>query len=268
MNKVVFITGISSGFGKHISTLLAHKGCRVYGTCRSVCEHDPLVNVLSMDVTDLSAVKGCIGEVLQKEGRIDVLINNAGMHSGGSIEVIPDEDIRLQMETNFMGAIYTIKTVLPSMRAQGYGTIVNISSIGGLMGLPFQGYYSASKFAIEGMSEALRMELRPFHIKVIVINPGDFHTHNTRNRKNIFTSDGNMAYEAQFRKSLSVIENDENKGWQAEILARKIYSILEKKRPAHRYVIASFEQKIAVLLKRILPSPWFAPILFGHYGIK
>jgi NAD(P)-dependent dehydrogenase (short-subunit alcohol dehydrogenase family) len=268
MNKVVFITGISSGFGKQISALLAQKGYRVYGTCRSVCEHDPLVNVLTMDVTNLSAVQECIGQVLEKEGRIDVLINNAGMHSGGSIEVIPDEDVRLQMETNFMGAVHTIKTVLPSMRAQGNGTIVNISSIGGLMGLPFQGYYSASKFAIEGMSEALRMELRQFHIKVIVINPGDFHTHNTRNRKNFFSSGGNLAYEVQFRKSLSVIENDENNGWKAEILARKIVAILEKKRPAHRYVIASLEQKIAVLLKRMLPSSWFAPILFGHYDIK
>jgi NAD(P)-dependent dehydrogenase (short-subunit alcohol dehydrogenase family) len=268
MNKVVFITGISSGFGKHVSSLLSNKGYRVYGTCRTACEHDPSVNVLSMDVTDLVAVQDCVSKVLEKEGRIDILINNAGMHTGGSLEVIPDEDIRLQMETNFMGAVHTIKTVLPSMRAQGKGTIVNISSIGGLMGLPFQGYYSASKFALEGMSEALRMELRQFNIKVIVINPGDFHTNNTRNRKNTFTSGRNNAYESQFRNSLAVVEKDENNGWPPEILAQSICRILEKKRPAHRYIIASFEQKLAVVLKRILPGSWFAPILFGHYGIK
>jgi short-subunit dehydrogenase len=161
-----------------------------------------------------------------------------------------------------------VKSVLPSMRRQGKGTIVNIGSIGGLMGLPFQGIYSASKFAIEGLSEVLRMELRPFNIKVIVINPGDFHTNNTLNRKNFLAADQNKTYEEQFRKTLSIIEKDETGGWKPEIMARKIYNILEKKRPADRYVIGSFEQKLAVVVKRILPGSWFAAILRGHYGIK
>ncbi len=268
MSKVVFITGISSGFGKHTSSYLAQKGYIVYGTCRKACEHDPLVNVLYMDVTDQVAVEKCINQVLEKEGRIDVLINNAGMHTGGAIEVAPYEDIRLQIETNFMGIIHTIKSVLPAMRRQGQGTIVNIGSIGGLMGLPFQGIYSAGKFALEGLSEILRMELRQFNIKIVVINPGDFRTNNTLNRKNVFTAGDNKAYEEQFRKTLSIIENDENGGWNPEILARKIYKILEKKRPANRYVIASTEQKLAVVVKRILPGSWFEAILRGHYGIK
>jgi len=268
MNKVVFITGISSGFGKQISSCLAQKGYIVYGTCRTGCEHHALVNILHLDVTDVNAVEKCISTVLEKEGRIDVLINNAGMHTGGAIENIPDEVIRLQMETNFMGAVHTIKTVLPAMRLQGKGTIVNISSLGGLMSLPFQGYYSASKFALEALSEALRMELRQFNIHVVVINPGDFHTNNTRNRKNVFASGADLAYEIQFRKTLSIIENDENSGWNAEILARKIGRILEKKRPAHRYVIASAEQKLAFILKHILPGSWFSAIIRGHYGIK
>jgi NADP-dependent 3-hydroxy acid dehydrogenase YdfG len=268
MSKVVFITGISSGFGKHTSSYLAQKGYSVYGTCRKACEHDPLVNVLFMDVTDQGNVEKCINQVLEKEGRIDVLINNAGMHTGGAIELAPYEDIRLQIETNFMGIINTIKSVLPAMRKQGKGTIVNIGSIGGLMGLPFQGFYSAGKFAIEGISEVLRMELRQFNIKVIVINPGDFHTNNTLNRKFFFAADNNKVYEGQFRKTISIIENDENGGWNPEIMARKIYNILEKKRPANRYVIASFEQKLAVALKRIIPGSWFDAILRGHYGIK
>lgn len=268
MTKVVFITGISSGFGRHTSAYLAQKGYKVYGTCRKACEHDPLVNVFEMDVTDLRAVEKCIGQVLEKEGRIDVLINNAGMHTGGAVEVAPYEDIRLQIETNFMGMIHTIKSVLPAMRSQGRGTIVNIGSIGGLMGLPFQGIYSAGKFAVEGLSEALRMELRQFNIKIIVINPGDFHTNNTLNRKNVFKTGNIEVYEDQFRKTLSIIENDENGGKHPEILARMMFKILEKKRPSNRYVIASFEQKFAVVLKQILPGSWFEAILLGHYGIK
>lgn len=268
MKKVVFITGISSGFGKQTSSYLAQKGYTVYGTVRAECEHDPLVKVLQMDVTDQSAVEKCIGLVLENEGRIDVLINNAGMHTGGAIEVTPNSHISAQMETNFMGAVHTIKAVLPAMRNQGSGTIINISSIGGLMGLPFQGYYSACKFAIEGFSEALRMELKQFKIKVIVINPGDFHTNNTKNRKNVFTAVNNDSYKEQFSKSLTVIEHDENNGWKPEVLAHKIYRILEKKSPANRYVIASMEQKLAVLLKRLLPGKWFAQILGSHYGLR
>ena len=268
MSKVVFITGISSGFGKHTSSFLAKKGYRVYGTCRKACEHDPLVNMLQMDVTDLTAVEQSIKQVLEKEGRIDVLVNNAGMHTGGAIEVLPYEDARLQMETNFMGAVYTIRTVLPVMRKQHNGTIINISSLGGLMGLPFQGYYSASKFAIEGLSEALRMETKEFNIQVIVINPGDFNTNNTINRKNFFKSENDDAYEMQFKKTLSIIENDEYNGWNAEILARKIYYILEKKKPANRYIIASFEQRLALVLKRILPESMFEAILRMHYGLR
>lgn len=268
MSKVIFITGISSGFGKHTATILAEKGHKVYGTSRKEVEHDPRINVIYLDVTDLSAVENSIKTVLEKEGRIDVLINNAGMHTGGAIEVTPYDDIRRQIDTNLFGAIHTIRAVLPSMRKQGTGTIINISSIGGLMGLPFQGFYSASKFAIEGLSDALRMELKQFKIRVVVVNPGDFHTHNTINRKNVYVRDNNNAYEDQFKKSLAIIEKDENGGWSPEILARKISKIVESKNPCNRYVVASFEQKLAVVLKYIMPGSWFAKILEDHYGIK
>jgi len=268
MSKVVFITGISSGFGKATSEYLAQKGFIVYGVSRKPIEHNPKITVLNFDITDLQAVQSSINAVIQKEGRIDVLINNAGMHTGGSIEDAPYEDVKLQMETNFWGFVHTIKAVLPTMRKQGYGRIINISSIGGLMGLPFQGFYSATKFAIEGMSEALRMELRQFNIKVVVINPGDFHTNNTASRKNVFSAGAGNAYEEQFKKTLSAIEKDENGGWNTEVLARKLYKVIESKRPCHRYVIASAEQKLAVVLKYILPSSWFFKLIEDHYKIK
>jgi short-subunit dehydrogenase len=136
------------------------------------------------------------------------------------------------------------------------------------MGLPYQGFYAASKFAIEGLSESLRMELKPFNIKVVLINPGDFHTNFTANRQIISKSGNESPYESHFRKTLAVIEKDETNGLSPEILGKKIVSLLQKNTPKPRYVVATFEQKLAVVLKYILPQAWFFPILEDHYGIK
>jgi NAD(P)-dependent dehydrogenase (short-subunit alcohol dehydrogenase family) len=268
LKKIVLITGISSGFGKQMAYLLAKQGHSVYGTIRNESESSDLVNVLKMDLTDNESIKKAVETVAGKEGRIDVLINNAGMHTGGPIETSPEKNIRLQMDTNFIGTVNLTKEVLPVMRNQGGGTIINFSSIGGLMGLPFQGFYSAAKFAIEGFSEALRMEVRKFNIKIVVINPGDFHTSNTANRRNFLAHSGpSDPYREQFEKSLSVIETDETNGWDPVILARKLVKIIEYKNPAQRYIIASFEQKLAVMLKYILPGKLFMKILGSHYKI-
>ena len=268
MQKVILITGISSGFGERTAELLAKKGHIVYGTVRTEIESKQGIHILKMDLTDPDSIKQAVGLVLQQEGRIDILINNAGMHSGGAIETTPVENIRLQMDTNFMGMVYMLKEVLPAMREQRRGMIVNFSSIGGLMGLPFQAFYSAGKFAIEGLSEALRMEIKQFNIKVVVINPGDFHTNNTANRRKFLAEVADDPYAKQFRETLSVIEKDENGGWPPDILARKLVKVIEKKNPHSRYVIAAFEQKLAVVLKRILPASWFSKILAPHYRIR
>jgi NADP-dependent 3-hydroxy acid dehydrogenase YdfG len=269
MEKVALITGISSGFGKATGGVLSSKGYKVYGLSRK--QNDDLtgnIKTLQVDVTDRAAVLKAVATLIEKEGRIDVLINNAGMGISGAIEDSSTEDISLQMNTNFMGYVNMIQAVLPAMRKQNSGTIINISSIGGLMGLPYQGFYSASKFAIEGLSEALRMELMPFKIKVIVIQPGDFFTNFTANRKPSLNNSSDGAYEKQFRNALSIIEKDEKGGLSPDFLARKIARILEQKSPCHHYVIASFEQKFAVLLKQILPGSWFSKTLSSHYGIK
>jgi short-subunit dehydrogenase len=172
------------------------------------------------------------------------------------------------MDTNFMGTVNLTREVLPAMRKQGGGTIINFSSIGGLMGLPFQGYYSAAKFALEGFSEALRMEVSQFNIKVVLINPGDFHTSNSANRRNYLAPTGTEDdYKKQFEISLAQIEKDESKGWQPVILAKKIVKIVECKNPHQRYIIASFEQKLAVVLKYVLPGKLFRMILADHYKI-
>jgi NADP-dependent 3-hydroxy acid dehydrogenase YdfG len=267
--KIVLITGVSSGLGAACAEYLSNIGHIVYGTSRKSINKSGAYEILKMDLTDLQSIKQAVETILQEKGRIDVLVNNAGMHTGGAIETSAIENIELQMNTNFIGMVHTVRTVLPAMRKQGNGTIINVSSIGGLMGLPFQAFYSASKFAIEGFSDALRMELKQFNVKVIVINPGDFHTNNTENRRKYISSwSDNDPYEHQFKKTLSIIEKDENGGWSPQILARILCRIIEKKNPRQRYVIASFEQKLAVILKYILPGSWFNKILEGHYGIK
>lgn len=269
MQKVILITGTSSGFGKETATLLAKAGHTVYGTVRRKNGSDPLVNELILDLTDSESITATVQSIVKKEGRIDVLINNAGMHTGGPIETLPLETVRLQMQTNFLGLVQLTQEVLPFMRKQGNGTIINISSIGGVMGLPFQGIYSAGKFAIEGFSEALRMEVKQFNIKIVVVNPGDFNTSNTANRKSYLSPTGeNDPYGIQFAKTLSIIENDESKGWVPEILAKKLVRIVACKNPGYRYIIASPDQKLAVILKRILPGRLFSKILRDHYGIK
>jgi NAD(P)-dependent dehydrogenase (short-subunit alcohol dehydrogenase family) len=269
MKKVILITGISSGFGKQTAELLAAQGHTVYGTVRREVEINPAINGLKLDLTNPTSLKNAVNTILQKEGRIDVLVNNAGMHTGGPIETSPIENIKLQMDTNFLGMVNLTREVLPVMRKQGGGTIINFSSIGGLMGLPFQAFYSAGKFAIEGFSEALRMEVRQFNIKIVLINPGDFHTNNSSNRRNFLApTDATDPYNEQYQKTMAIIEKDEANGWEPEVLARKLVSIVECKNPHHRYIIASFEQKLAVALKHLLPGKIFAMILEDHYKIK
>jgi short-subunit dehydrogenase len=269
MKKVILITGISSGFGQQTARLLAANGHIVYGTIRREAETDTGVNILMLDLMEPDTIKNAVKAVLEKEGRIDVLINNAGMHTGGPVETIPDDFIRKQMDTNFMGMVRLTKEVLPGMRHQGGGTIINFSSIGGLMGLPFQAFYSASKFAIEGFSEALRMEVKKFNIKVVLINPGDFHTNNSANRRGFLApAIENDPYNEQFKKTLEIIEKDEAGGWEPSVLARKIVRIVNSNYPRNKYIIASFEQKLAVVLKYVLPGKIFFRILEDHYKIK
>ena len=269
MKKIILITGISSGFGKQTAELLAAKGHTVYGTIRNDAKVSPAVNCLNLDLTNIDTIRLAVQTVIQKEGRINILINNAAMHAGGPVETSPLENIKLQMDTNFLGMVILIREVLPVMRKQGGGTIINFSSIGGLMGLPFQSFYSAAKFAIEGFSEALRMEVKQFNIRVVLINPGDFHTNNSANRRNFLAPTGvDDPYQKQFEKTLAAIEKDEGNGWEPVVLARKIVKIVECKNPHQRYIIASFEQKLAVGLKYILPGKLFRKILEDHYKLK
>ena len=178
--KIILVTGASSGIGFDAARSLAQKGHRVYGAARRVEKMEPLraygVIPLRMDVTDEASMEAGVRSILEAEGRIDVLVNNAGYGSFGAIENVPIEEARRQLEVNVFGLARLTQLVLPSMRAQQAGRIIDIASVAGKMNLYFGGWYHVSKFAVESLSDALRIELKPFGIDVSIIEPGGIHT--------------------------------------------------------------------------------------------
>ncbi len=263
---VILITGITSGFGRAMASQLSARGHKVYGTCRRDSDKIPGVTYLKADVRDIDSLRSAVDSVMQSEGRIDTLISNAGMGIGGPLEFTAIDDAERQMDVNFMGMVRLVSLVVPIMRQQQHGHIICISSIGGLMGLPYQGMYSASKFAIEGYCEALRLEVRKFGIKVTVINPGDFFTGFTAQRSKVSSEQALQAYPG-YAASLQDIESDERSGLQPEYLATRICRIVTKRHPRNRYIIATLVQKSSVLLKAILPAKWFDSILGSYYKL-
>ena len=263
---IILITGVSSGFGLAMARQLSAGGHTVYGTVRRDVEPVPGVHYLRADVRDTASVQVAVAAVLSAEGRIDVLINNAGMGIGGPVEFAPEADVQLQMDTNFMGQVRFTQAVLPAMRKQGGGKILCFSSIGGVMGLPFQGFYSASKFAIEGFCEAMQIEVRKHGIQVILIEPGDFSTGFTSARIKQVSEEAAAAYPS-LQRSVSSFEKDERTGLKPEFLACKIAKIIRKKHPKFRYVIATFIQKLSIPLKRILPARAFVRVLSLFYNV-
>ena len=263
---IILITGISSGFGKAMAERLCADGHKVYGTHRNASEFIPGVTYIKADAQKDEDCQATVKQVLDAEGRIDVFINNAGMGIGGPLEFSSLEDARRQMDVNWMGMVRFLHWVVPAMREQGGGKIICFSSIGGLMGLPFQGLYSASKFAIEGYCEALRLETKAFGIKVVVIEPGDFATSFTAKRKSVSDPKAYEVYKT-YAKSLASIEHDETFGLKPEVLAGKISKIVKCRNPRYNYIVSTLEQRLSVLLKAILPHSWFASILASYYKL-
>jgi len=267
MNKVIIITGASSGFGKAVAERLAQKGHTIYGICRREMKASS-INYMQADIRDKERIRQIVNTIYEKENHIDVLINNAGMGIGGALELATTEEIQAQMGVNFMGCVNMCQAVLPYMRRQRSGKIINLSSIGGIMGLPYQGFYSASKFAIEGFSEALSAEVKGFGISVSMVEPGDFATNFTASRNNSQATLNDPDYGPIFKRSLGLIEKEETNGLQPCVLARKIEKIVDSRHPRLRYVVANLEQWFSVVLKRFIPGNWFVNILIGYYKSK
>lgn len=264
---VILITGISSGFGYETAKALSLKGHCVYGTVRKEVEKLPGVHYLQVDVRDRNAVFVAVNQIIAEQGRLDALVNNAGIGIGGPAEFASEEDIRAITETTFYGFVNCVQAAVPHMRRQKSGRIVMLSSIGGLMGLPFQSFYSAGKFAIEGFSEALRIELRSSGISVTMINPGDCRTGFTASRKKTVVADDVAEAYPSYGKSMQSIESDEMNGLKPTAVADAIVSVLESKRPPLRKIVASPVQKLSVAVKAMLPARWFSVILGKYYKL-
>jgi len=271
--RVVLVTGASSGIGKCCAEYLAQQGFPVYGTSRSAdfsvseqgSSNTNLFQMIQMDVTDEVSVKQGIDHIIARESRIDVVVNNAGFAIIGSLEDTTIEEAKSQLETNFFGSLRVCRSVLPVMRQQHSGYIVNISSIGGLISLPFQSAYCASKFALEGAMEALRMEVRPFGIHVVLIEPSDFKTEITAQSQKAEHSTGNSAYHNRFQKVLRIVESGERNAPTPESIAILIEKVISMKSPRLRYTAGKISQRIAVPLKKILPSRLFESIISGSF---
>ncbi|MDD3405217.1 MAG: SDR family oxidoreductase [Paludibacteraceae bacterium] len=267
-HKIILVTGASSGFGKAISEQLVKEGHIVYGTSRKLVTFDNGCKMLQMDVTDRMSINNAILQIIEEQKQIDVVINNAGMGIGGSVELATKEEIALQMNTNFGGTVNVCSCVLPYMRRQRTGLIINTSSIGGVFGIPYQGFYSASKFAIEGYSEALSLETYQFGVRVVMVEPGDFSTGFTGNRKISVATQNDPDYQASFARVLKNIEHDETNGGKPEYLAKQIAKIVASKRPRLRYVITpNFTQKLSVLLSKIMCGRHFQAMLRKFYNV-
>jgi short-subunit dehydrogenase len=265
--KVVFITGASSGIGKAIGTYLHDKGYRVIGSSRTPENYpNPLFPLLAVDVKDPASIQQAVQKIIDDYGTLDVLINNAGVGITGPLEELPEMEMKANFETNFFGPIAAIKAVLPQMRQQKAGLIINITSIAGYMGLPYRSIYSASKGALELISESLSMELKPFGISITNVAPGDFATKIAYNRFHAPVIKGS-AYESSYGKSLALLNEHVDSGSNPQQMAEAVYAIIKTKNPKIHYKVGSFMQKISVVLKRILPDKVYERLLMNHYKL-
>ena len=249
-SKVVLITGGSSGIGKSIGVFLKTKGFTVYGTTRSLNKQANFTafELLEVNVTDVHTIQNAVADVIAREGKLDILINNAGIGITGPIEETPHEEILKVFDTNFNGPLHMVKAVLPQMRKQHNGLIINITSIAGYMGLPYRGVYSATKGALGLITEALRMEVKDFGIQITNLAPGDFVTNIAAGRYHSPVST-NSPYKTQYSATLDLINEGVHDGEDPILVARTVLKIINTKKPKVHYKVGTFMQKISLFLK-------------------
>lgn len=267
-NKVVLITGASSGIGKETARLLSQRGYKVYGAARRTDKMKELeqygVQLLEMDVTDDASMTTGINTIIKKEGRIDVLVNNAGYGSYGALEDVPMSEAKYQFEVNIFGLARLTQLVLPHMRQQHSGRIINISSIGGRIGEPHGAWYHATKFAVEGLSDSLRMELKEFGIDVVVIQPGAIKTEWAGiAREKMLETSGQTAYGSLTQKHATMFEKADGKmGSDPIVIARTIEKAVTATKPKTRYAAGSGAKPI-LMARSILSDRMFDNLMLG-----
>jgi NAD(P)-dependent dehydrogenase (short-subunit alcohol dehydrogenase family) len=265
MSRVVLVTGASAGLGLATADLLASQGWTVVGASRRGSSGAGWSG-LSMDVDNDESVRAGVAAVIAEHGRVDALVAAAGWGLAGPVETTSVAEAKTQVETNFWGVVRVTHELLPHFREHGGGRLVFISSIGGLIAVPFQAYYSASKFALEGWAEALAYEVTPFNIDVTLIEPGNFKTDFTASRREAASSAD--AYQVAYQHAIEVRAHDEQNGANPAAAAALISQQLNAKRPRRRVSVGKFDERIGVVAKRVLPHRLFEMAAKDALGIE
>lgn len=264
-NTVALVTGVSSGIGRETAQLLAEHDARVFGTVRDLRRASPIarVELIAMDVNDDGSVSEAVRSVLEKAGKIDMLINNADYSLAGGLEETSVEEARQLFETNFFGVLRVTQAVLPSMRRHGYGRIVNISSMLGLLPGPYRGIYAASKHALEGYTETLDHEVRAFGIRAVLVEPVYTKTKITKNEKSVQAAI--PAYADQKQRVTEIIEQETANGDDPYDVAEVVYDAASAKSPRLRYPVG--EGVMFSRLRRFVPSRIFESIFRKRFQL-
>jgi len=271
--KIVLITGASSGIGITTALLLLKNGYKVYGAARRTELMTPIKDAggfsLFLDITDTASVEKCVSEIINREGKIDILINNAGYGEGGAVEDISIEKAKHQFDVNVFGLMNLTQKVLPYMRNNNYGKIINISSIGGKLSSPFLGWYHATKYSIEALSDALRMETKKWNIKVILIEPGLTNTNwGIIAKDSILKNSGETSYKTEANKAAKIYNDfyTSQKLASPLVISKLIIKAVKSKNAKARYKGASFARSL-LFLKKYLPDSiydfWCMKVFLG-----
>jgi len=264
---VVLISGASSGLGRAAATHLARRGFRVIGGGRRFPKSELPFETLRLDVCDEESVSRFVATALERAGRIDALVNCAGISLSGAIEVMSNAEEQRIIDTNLLGTARLCRGVLPHLRAQRSGRVVNVSSIGGLIAFPFHTMYCASKFAVEGLTECLRFETRGFGIHVSLLEPGDFLTEMTEQYEWCDGAKGDGIYSEAMRRAIDVMQADCRSCSDLSPFSLRLESILRSRRPKLRYSVGLPIQRLATVLRHYMPDSWMEAILRGIYRL-
>ena len=263
MNKVVIITGGSSGIGLCTAAALRDRGCKVYELSRRDSEVTGITHI-KCDVTDEAQIAAAVGQVMAESGRIDILINNAGFGISGAVEFTDTTDAKALFDVNFFGMVTMNRVVVPIMREAGRGRIVNLSSVAAPVPIPFQTYYSATKAAVNAYTMALANELRPFGVTVCAVMPGDIHTGFTAARRKI--GEGDDIYQGRIGRSVARMEHDEETGMDPAKAGGYIAKVALREGNRHPLYAIRFDYKFFVFLTKVLPARFLNWLIYQLYG--
>lgn len=261
---IILVTGASAGIGRATAEHLAGRGHKVYGFSRSEVDTIHFIS-MQVDVTQPQQIKKAVDSILSAESRIDVLINNAGMGMVGAVEDSAPAEIEKLFHLNLVGAVQMMQAVLPGMRAQRKGKIINISSIGSEMGLPFRGFYSASKAALDKVTEALRYEICPWNVEACVVHLGDIKTRIADHRVQATVS---SPYEKTFHRVHELMNRHVDSGTETLEVAVYLEKLISGKKLKAHYYFGKFGQKIGIPLKWLLPQNWYEALMKKYNGLS